>query len=92
VIAASRCLAWLQAIPLARERIKMKIVNITCGAALLCLLSGADSTFSQDAAQSPNPAPTNAPAGARRGRGNLGNVLQAGAREHIGVVKHHHAW
>ncbi|MGD0412887.1 MAG: alpha/beta hydrolase-fold protein [Verrucomicrobiota bacterium] len=70
----------------------MKIVNITCGAALLCLLSGADSTFSQDAAQSPNPAPTNAPAGARRGRGNLGGPLSAADEAEIARLADLPAW
>jgi hypothetical protein len=38
---------WLDAILPACERIKMKFLKTTCVAAMLCLLSGANSAFSQ---------------------------------------------
>ncbi len=70
----------------------MKIVKMTCGAAMLCLLSGTSLIFSQEAAPIPNAPPTNAPAGARRGGGNRGAPLSAADQAEIARLADFPAW
>jgi enterochelin esterase-like enzyme len=72
---------WLDAILPACERIKMTFLKTTCVAAMLYLLSGANSAFSQVVA------PTNAPAVGRRG-GPLSNADKA----EIAKVADYPAW
>jgi enterochelin esterase-like enzyme len=70
----------------------MKIVNTTCVAAMLGLLSGENLLFSQETAPAPNAAPTNAPAGARRGGGNRGGPLSADDQAEIARLADLPAW
>jgi hypothetical protein len=69
------------------EKIKMKLQKTTCVAAMICLLSGANSAFSQVVAPSTNAAPTNAPAAGRRG-GPLSDADKA----EIAKVADYPAW
>lgn len=58
-------------------KITMKVVNMICGAAQLCLALGAISVFSQNTAPPTNAASTNAPGGPRRFGPPLSNADQA---------------
>ena len=59
----------------------MKIAKMNGLTALLCLLSGANLVFSQDAANNTNSTPTNAPAVARRGSSRGGPLNEADRAE-----------